>query len=104
MTVGGVLAGRATVQLTFEREGDGRAFVDKEGGGGKPQAQVTIELDGYSAPLTAGNFAANVLSGAYDGAPLSIGGETISITSSKLEGKTFAGSKTEHSLVSRMKV
>lgn len=79
-------AGRAIVEVTFERQGDAGAFVDSGGGGGKPLAQVVLELDGYSAPITAGNFVANVMSGAYDGATLSIGGETISVTSDKLRG------------------
>ena len=35
-----------------------------------PQARIGITLDGYSAPLTAGNFAANVQDGVYDGKPV----------------------------------
>ena len=62
--------------------------MDKEGGGGKPEAHISIELDGYSAPLTAGNFAASISAGAYNGATLSTGGETISVTSSKLAGQS----------------
>lgn len=79
------------MEVTFERSGDTGAFVDRGGGGGKPQAQITLDIDGYSAPLTAGNFAANVSAGAYDGATLSIGGETISVTSSRLAGTSSVG-------------
>ena len=35
-----------------------------------PQARLGITLDGYSAPLTAGNFAANVQDGVYNGHPV----------------------------------
>lgn len=82
------LTGRATVEVTFERGGD-QAFVGREGGGGKPQGQIRIEVDGYSAPLTSGNFVANVTSGAYDGSQLAIGGETVSVTSSKLPARVL---------------
>ena len=78
------------MQLTFERKGDRGAFVDNGGGGGKSQAQVVLELDGFSAPLTAGNFAANVLAGTYDGTALTVGGETISVSSGKLQGESHA--------------
>jgi cyclophilin family peptidyl-prolyl cis-trans isomerase len=82
------LTGRATVELTFGRGGD-MAFVGKEGGGGKPQGSIRMEVDGYSAPLTSGNFVANVASGAYDGSQLAIGGETVSVASSKLPSKVL---------------
>ncbi len=48
------------VQLVIEKGDNSYKFVTDAGGG--PQQRVTMELtlDGYSAPLTAGNFAANV--------------------------------------------
>ena len=36
------------------------------------QAHLTLVLDGYSAPLTAGNFVRNVLEGAYTNAQLKV--------------------------------
>lgn len=65
-----LLVGRATVELVIERKGDAGAYVTRSGGGPVPQARIGITLDGYSAPLTAGNFAANVQDGVYDGKPL----------------------------------
>ena len=48
------------VELVIEKGDNSYKFVTDAGGG--PQQRVTMELtlDGYSAPLTAGNFAANV--------------------------------------------
>lgn len=37
-----------------------------------PQAHLTLVLDGYSAPLTAGNFVRNVLEGIYSNAALKV--------------------------------
>lgn len=73
------------MEFTIARDG-GQSFVGTEGGGGKPEAQIRIAVDGYSAPITAGNFVSNILSGAYEGSHLAIGGETVSVTSEKLEG------------------
>ncbi len=75
------------MEVTFARGGD-KAYVGREGGGGKTQGQIRIEVDGYSAPLTAGNFVANVTAGAYDGSQLAIGGETVSVASTKLPGES----------------
>ena len=58
------------VELIIERKGDREAFVTRSGGGPVPQARLGITLDGYSAPLTAGNFAANVQDGVYNGHPV----------------------------------
>jgi hypothetical protein len=33
---------------------------------------LRLVLDGYSAPVTAGNFAANVQSGLYNGVPVQV--------------------------------
>ncbi|KAG1680580.1 hypothetical protein FOA52_015027 [Chlamydomonas sp. UWO 241] len=61
------LTGRATVALTVEKSDGALAFVDPVKGGLTQQGRLTLTLDGYSAPLTAGNFADNVLDGLYDG-------------------------------------
>ena len=37
------------------------------GGGPQSKGKLTIVLDGYSAPITAGNFAAEVLKGSLNG-------------------------------------
>jgi cyclophilin family peptidyl-prolyl cis-trans isomerase len=40
--------------------------------GDTAQAHLTLVLDGYSAPLTAGNFVRNVLEGTYTNAQLKV--------------------------------
>ena len=87
-----VLTGRATVMLEIVRpRGSGEGGEDlspqprpggdaaaplarpdgtaarRAGGADSDKATVTLTLDGYSAPVTAGNFAANVRAGVYDG-------------------------------------
>ncbi|XP_022142899.1 peptidyl-prolyl cis-trans isomerase CYP37, chloroplastic isoform X2 [Momordica charantia] len=64
------LTGRGTVEFTIEK-GDGSAFSPQAGGESKSTATIQVVVDGYSAPLTAGNFAKLVIDGAYDGAKLS---------------------------------
>ncbi|XP_010545802.1 PREDICTED: peptidyl-prolyl cis-trans isomerase CYP37, chloroplastic [Tarenaya hassleriana] len=63
------LAGRGTVEFTIEK-GDGSTFSPESGGEPRKSATIQVVIDGYSAPLTAGNFAKLVTSGAYDGAKL----------------------------------
>ncbi|GAV91203.1 LOW QUALITY PROTEIN: Pro_isomerase domain-containing protein [Cephalotus follicularis] len=63
------LAGRGTVEFTFEK-GDGSTFSPAAGGKPRETASIQVVLDGYSAPLTAGNFAKRVINGAYNGAKL----------------------------------
>lgn len=63
------LTGRAVVEFTLEK-GDGSSFTVAAGGGPKKQGTVAVVLDGYSAPLTSGNFADLVSKGAYDGITL----------------------------------
>ncbi|CAM0906321.1 unnamed protein product [Alopecurus aequalis] len=60
------LTGRGLVEFTVEK-GDGSTFVPTAGGAPKPVATIQVVVDGYSAPLTAGNFVKLVLEGAYDG-------------------------------------
>jgi cyclophilin family peptidyl-prolyl cis-trans isomerase len=66
------LTGRATVELTIEKQDGSLAYVTNEGGGPQKEAHLTLVLDGYSAPLTAGNFVRNVLEGAYTNAQLKV--------------------------------
>ncbi|KAM7252016.1 hypothetical protein ACFE04_023899 [Oxalis oulophora] len=63
------LAGRGTVEFIIEK-GDGSAFIPQVGGEPIKAATIQVIIDGYSAPLTAGNFAKLVVEGAYNGAKL----------------------------------
>jgi cyclophilin family peptidyl-prolyl cis-trans isomerase len=51
---------------------DGTA-ARRAGGAGADRATVVLTLDGYSAPLTAGQLAANVGAGVFDGVTLTAG-------------------------------
>ncbi|RZC09066.1 peptidyl-prolyl cis-trans isomerase CYP37, chloroplastic-like [Glycine soja] len=62
------LSGRGTVAFTIEK-GDGSTF-SPVGGEQKNTATIQVVIDGYSAPLTAGNFAKLVMDGAYNGTKL----------------------------------
>lgn len=63
-------AGRGVVELTIEKPDGSDAYVVNEGGGPRPQAHLTLVLEGYSAPVTAGNFAVNVMNKQYLGKSL----------------------------------
>ncbi|MQM21912.1 hypothetical protein Taro_054960 [Colocasia esculenta] len=60
------LTGRGIVEFTIEK-GDGSTFFPSAGGEPNSTASIRVVLDGYSAPLTAGNFAKLVNDGAYNG-------------------------------------
>ncbi|CAN6560890.1 unnamed protein product [Malus baccata var. baccata] len=62
--------GRGTVELTVEK-GDGSTFSPEAGGEPRKTATIQVVIDGYSAPLTAGNFAKLIIDEAYDGTKLS---------------------------------
>ncbi|KAK8589081.1 hypothetical protein V6N12_023487 [Hibiscus sabdariffa] len=64
------LTGRAVIELTIEK-GDGSSFSPEVSGEQRKTATIQVVLDGYSAPLTTGNFAKLVTDGAYDGTKLS---------------------------------
>ncbi|KAK4839614.1 hypothetical protein QYF36_023318 [Acer negundo] len=51
----GRLTGRGTIELTIEKA-DGSTFSLEDGGERRKTATIQVALDGYSAPLTAGNF------------------------------------------------
>ena len=65
-------AGRGVVELVIEKPDGASAYVVNEGGGPQPQAHLTLVLEGYSAPVTAGNFATNVLQKLYIGKTLTV--------------------------------
>lgn len=60
--------GRGTVEFIIAKE-DGSTF-SPAGGVSRKTAKIQVVIDGYSAPLTAGNFAKLVVDGAYDGVKL----------------------------------
>jgi cyclophilin family peptidyl-prolyl cis-trans isomerase len=64
------LLGRAEVELRVERRGGGSFTAGRDGSGPQRSGSLRLVLDGYNAPLTAGNFAALVQRGFYDGTPL----------------------------------
>ena len=76
------LAGRAVVELDIEKRGSRRGVggqnsaaaegFDLRDGRVSKRATLELTLDGYAAPLTAGNFLQNVIKGAYDGTPLGV--------------------------------
>ena len=62
------LTGRAVVELVIQKAGSSEAaFVSNNSEDG-PQRQgiIRMTVDGYSAPLTAGNFIKNVVNGSYE--------------------------------------
>ncbi|XP_031266792.1 peptidyl-prolyl cis-trans isomerase CYP37, chloroplastic-like [Pistacia vera] len=77
------LTGRGIVELTIEK-GDGSSFSPEAGGEQRKTATIQVVLDGYSAPLTAGNIAKLVIDGAYDGTRLNCSEQAI-LTDSGLD-------------------
>ncbi|XP_002530189.2 peptidyl-prolyl cis-trans isomerase CYP37, chloroplastic isoform X2 [Ricinus communis] len=74
------LTGRGTVEFTVEKA-DGSTFTPEAGGEERKTAKIQVVLDGYSAPLTTGNFAKLVVDGAYDGAKISCTDQAVIIGS-----------------------
>lgn len=81
------LKGRGVVELTIEKPDGASAFVVNEGGGPQPQAHLTMVLEGYSAPVTAGNFATNVLQKLYVGKTLTVDYTGVLIGKGSVSGK-----------------
>lgn len=69
------LSGRGTVEFVIEK-GDGSTF-SPVGGEERKTATIQVVLDGYSAPLTTGNFAKLVMDGAYNGIKLNCSNQAI---------------------------
>ncbi|KAJ1408516.1 Cyclophilin-type peptidyl-prolyl cis-trans isomerase domain [Sesbania bispinosa] len=69
------LSGRGIVEFVIEK-GDGSTFSPL-GGEERKTATIQVVIDGYSAPLTAGNFAKLVMDGAYNGVKLSSTNQAI---------------------------
>ncbi|KAG8364975.1 hypothetical protein BUALT_Bualt18G0054400 [Buddleja alternifolia] len=70
------LTGRAVVEFAIEK-GDGSTFSPESAGQPRNTAMIQVVLDGYSAPLTAGNFAKLVVDGVYDGVKLNCTDQAI---------------------------
>lgn len=62
-----ILTGRAVAELVVEKADGSSVFVDNDVGGVLKQGTVRITLDGYSAPVSAGQFAKLVQDGKYNG-------------------------------------
>lgn len=77
-----ILSGRAVVELTVAT-GDGRkAFLDPNSDqGSQIETTFKVVVDGYSAPISSGNFIMRVLRGEYNGMPLDV--SEISIISAE---------------------
>lgn len=60
------LTGRAVVELKVEKDDGTAAFVDDQQGGLKKQGIIRLTLDGYSSPISSGNFLINVMEGLYN--------------------------------------
>ena len=71
------------VDIVIERPNTGNAFLTKQGGGLQPQAKLQLVVDGYSAPITAGNFVRNVQRGMYDNTKLSSNYISVTIAPSE---------------------
>ncbi|CAI8606972.1 unnamed protein product [Vicia faba] len=69
------LSGRGTVEFIVEK-GDGSTF-SPVGGEERKTATIQVVIDGYSAPLTAGNFAKLVMDGTYNGIKLNCSNQAI---------------------------
>ncbi|KAH9627346.1 hypothetical protein KSS87_020301 [Heliosperma pusillum] len=76
-------SGRGTVEFTIEK-GDGSTFSPQSGGEAKNTATIQVVIDGYSAPLTAGNFAKLVNDGIYDGTKLNFATQAV-LSDNKLD-------------------
>ena len=77
------------VELTIEKSDGSSAFVVNEGGGPQPQAHLTMVLEGYSAPVTAGNFATNVLQKLYLGKTLTVDYTGVLVGKGTVSGEPF---------------
>ncbi|KAL8167330.1 hypothetical protein V2J09_008829 [Rumex salicifolius] len=80
-----ILTGRGIVEFTIEK-GDGSAFLP-EAGVAKSTATIQVVIDGFSAPLTAGNFVKLVIDGVYNGTKLSITDQAV-LSDSTLDRNT----------------
>ncbi|CAA6668810.1 unnamed protein product [Spirodela intermedia] len=83
------LTGRGLVEFILEK-GNGSTFFPSTGGEPKSTATVQVVIDGYSAPLTAGNFAKLVVDGAYDGVRLKCASQAILSDNEADDGRGYS--------------
>ncbi|EFJ49061.1 hypothetical protein VOLCADRAFT_104498 [Volvox carteri f. nagariensis] len=76
------LVGRAVVELTVEKRDGSLGFLDPVAGGPARTGRLVLTLDGYSAPLSAGNFLKNVMDGLYNDRPLQVNYTSIFVQGS----------------------
>lgn len=65
------------MEFVIERQDGSLAFYDPKEGGPVKRARLRVEVDGYSAPLSAGNFVANILDGKYRNKALQVCGWVV---------------------------
>lgn len=63
--------GRATADFVVKKSDGSTPFLDQNTGNVSDQMTLKIVLDGYSSPISAGNFASNVVKGIYNGQVIS---------------------------------
>ena len=78
------------MELTIEKPDGSSAYVVNEGGGPQPQAHLTMVLEGYSAPVTAGNFTTNVLEKIYVGKTLTVDNTSVLVGKGTVSGDCHA--------------
>ena len=75
-----ILTGRATIEFTVEKASGKAVFVNANSEQGPAaRAVIAITVDGYSAPITAGNFVRNVQMGVYANQKLLVNQDAIQI-------------------------
>mmetsp|Transcript_17344 Transcript_17344/g.51914 ORF Transcript_17344/g.51914 Transcript_17344/m.51914 type:complete len:518 (-) Transcript_17344:3244-4797(-) len=83
------LTGRAVVEMTIEKADGSLSYVTDAGGGPQAQAQLTLVVDGYSAPITGANFVRNVVDGVYCGAKLKVDRGAVLAGGGAVPGRTI---------------
>lgn len=59
--------GRATAEFVVKKTDGSKPFYDQNSGNASDRTTFKIVLDGYSSPISAGNFASNIVDGIYNG-------------------------------------
>lgn len=80
-------SGRATAEFVVKRK-DGQDLDDATG---KSTKQITfkIVMDGYSSPISGGNFAVNILNGDYDGLTIAADRTAVAVGAGLNSSKTI---------------
>lgn len=88
------LTGRAVVELVIRKASSSESSFLPTNSEDGPQRQGVIRMtvDGYSAPLTAGNFIKNVVNGMYDGTRLAVDQVSVVVGNSTGTSTSSSGS------------